>query len=102
MVVHAGHRDFAAEARVLDQPRREHHAALLVEVARRGAGEEMPLQDARVRGERVEPVQPIGHLLPRSAGIGEEAAVQATGHDDALLERCAELRRQREPVLLVQ
>ena len=102
VVVDTGHRDLPPEPCVLDQRRREHQPPLLVELALRGAGEEVPLHHARALGERVESADPVCHRLPGQAGIGVEAAVEPPGHDDTVLEGRAELGRQREAVLVVE
>src|SRR4051795_968278 len=64
VVVHARDRDLPAQPGVLDQRRGQHHPPLLVELALRGACEEMALQHARLRRERVEALDPPRHVLP--------------------------------------
>src|SRR5690349_6737509 len=102
VVVDAGHRHLAPESRVLDQRLGQDEPALAVELALRSPGEEVPPHRARVLAERVERRDPGGELLPPGARIGEEAAVQPARHDDAVLERRPELRREGEAVLVVE
>ena len=102
MVEHTGHRDLPPEARVLDQAGGEDHPPLLVELALRGACEEVPLHHARALGERIEASNPLGMLLPRRARVRVEAPVETAGDEDTVLERRPVLGRQSEAVLVVE
>ena len=102
MVVDPGDRHLAAEAGVLEQRGRDDEPPLTVELALAGAGEVMPLHAPCVLAERVERGDPLDQFLPLRTRIRGEAAVELAREDDALLEGCAELGRQREAVLVVE
>src|SRR5439155_5039501 len=102
LVVDARARDLELEAGVLDQRRREHQPALPIELALRGAGEEVAPHAPRVLSERVESRDPVCEPLPLGARVGVEAAVEAARDDDAVLERGPELGREGEAVLVVK
>src|SRR3954452_19079520 len=55
--------DLLAEAGVLHQLRRHHHAARAVELAREGVGGEVGAELARLRGERVDALERAAHPL---------------------------------------
>ena len=80
----------------------EYYPALLVELALRGACEEVPLHHARALGERIEAADPLGMLLPRRARVRVEAPVETAGDEDTVLERRPVLGRQGEAVLVVE
>jgi hypothetical protein len=78
-------------------------AALLVELGLRGTGEEEALHPAALLAQRVERGEArLDEPVPVGAGVGEEAAVHAAGHDDPVAEPMPEAGRQREPVLVVE
>src|SRR6478672_2248909 len=76
VIVDTGHRHLAPKACMLDQRRGQDEPSLAVELALRGACEEVAPQRARVLGERVECGDPCRELLPLRARVGEEAAVE--------------------------
>src|SRR5581483_5468905 len=102
VVVDADHRHLAGDAGALEQARGQDEPALAVELPLRRPGKDAPLHEPRVGRERVERLDAPRHVLPRRPRVGLEAAVQPAGHDDAVLERPAELRGQGEAVLLVE
>jgi hypothetical protein len=61
-----------------------------------------PAKKWRAFGERVEALDPFGQALPGVTRIGGKAAVEPAGDDDPVLEGRAQLRRQRETVLVVE
>src|SRR5437762_4977341 len=102
VVVDARDDDVAPELRVLEQRGRKTDPALLVELRLGRAGEEEPLHPPAALAERVQRAEALlDDTLPVLARVREEAAVHAPGHDDPLGEPVPELRRQREPVLVV-
>src|SRR5579884_3330422 len=102
VVGHPGHRHLACDSRRLEQRGGHHHAALLVELEPSGAGEEVPPQLASVGRQRVDRLDPLGEPPPFGLRPRVEAAVEAAAHDDPILERPAELGREREAVFLIQ
>src|SRR4051794_24887547 len=102
VVADAGDRDLASDALALDQQRGDHDAALLVQVDGRCVGEEVALHPARVDGEAVEAADPRGEPVPRVAGVDVEAPVHPACDDDVIAELLAELRGEREAVLVVE
>src|ERR1041385_7619004 len=102
VVVDPGDDDVAAELRVREQRGRDAHAPLPVRHRLAGAGEEVALHPPSLLAERVESRQgrvavvPPGVRRPRV-----DTTVEAARDDDTVLERPAELRRKREPVLVV-
>ena len=82
VVVHAGDRDLAPDRELLEQLGRDHHPALLVELGRGSAGEEVALQRSRLAAERVERAHPTGKELECGPRIDEEASIQAAADHD--------------------
>src|SRR5581483_4557705 len=102
-VAHPDDDHLAAEPGVRDQRRRHHHAALLVGPRLDRAGVVEALEDARLVAEPVEPGQArLDQLLPVARRVRLDAGVEPAGEDDAAGERLPELRRQGEPVLVVE
>src|SRR6185437_10092765 len=97
VVVDSGDHDLATEARVLDQRRRQHDAALLVGCGLDRGGEEIALDHAVVTAEQVEVGEPgVDEALPVRAGICVQAAVHSARDDEAVREGLAEPGRKRE------
>jgi len=102
MVEHPGHGHFAADAHFLEQPGRNHHATLLVELGVCAAGEEVALHRPGLAAERVERADPGREDFEGCAGIDGQTAVQTTRDDDLAAKLLAKLRGKRETVLVVQ
>src|SRR6188474_1757214 len=102
VVVVARDDDVALQSGVPDERRGHEHAAGAVDVGLARAGEEEPAELARLTRKRVEHRHAglDGHL-PRLPGVDGDVAVDPTREHDALAERLAEARRQREPALVV-
>jgi hypothetical protein len=102
VVVHARDHDLPPQAGVLDERHRDVHAPLLVQLPLCGTREEEPLHPPAFLAERVECCEPaLDEAVPRALRVRVEAPVHAAGHDDPVRERRPELRREREPVLVV-
>src|SRR3954470_10317747 len=77
--------DLLAEAGVLEQLRRDHHAPRAVERAGEGVGGEVGAQLAGLRSERVDAVERAAHALLVVLGRPElDALLDALGDDDAV------------------
>src|SRR5215207_4014136 len=97
-----GDHDVARETGVLEESARDHDPALLVELRLAGAREEMALELAAVGLERIERADAsLEALAPVAGRVRIEAPVHASRDDDAGGQLLAKLRRQREPVLVV-
>src|SRR3954452_1906606 len=95
--------DLLAEAGVLEQLGWDHHAPRAVELAREGVGGEVGAELARLRRERVEPLERAAHALLVLLGRPDlDALLHAFGDDDAVGEGSAELGRDGEPVLRIE
>jgi hypothetical protein len=89
--------------RVLQQWRRQCHAALPVELARLRAAEEVALHQAALAREAIEArVLLADVVVPSGARPYRDAAVEAPSADDALREMLAQARGQRDAVLVIQ
>src|SRR5262245_8340186 len=98
-----GDDDILLQPRVLEQRRRQHHAALPVQLALVGAGEEPAPQHPRLTRERVEPLQArLDEGVPAAAREHEQAPVKAFGDHRALRECRAELGGEGEAVLCIK
>jgi hypothetical protein len=103
VVADAGDDDFTSEGRVLDERRRQHDPALLVDVRFRGAGEHEAVHLPSLAAEGVEPLEASGdEVVPALAREEDEATVHAARDHDSPTERLAELGRKGEPVLVVE
>src|SRR3954447_1136721 len=102
VVVDARHDDVAAELRVVDQCRREHHPALLVQLGLRRPGEEEPLHPPPFLAERIERREPrVDEVAPVLARVREEAAVHTARHDDPIRKVRPDPGREGEAVLVI-
>src|SRR5258705_9881171 len=89
--------------RVLQERRRQCHAALPVELARLRAAEEIALHQAALAREAIEAgILLADVIVPRGTRPDRHAAVEAPGADDALHEVLAQARGQRDAVLVIQ
>ena len=103
VVGHAGHRHLARDPGRLEQRRRDHQPALLVELDVGRAGEEVAPHPAAVRPTSGSTASIRSAIFAqRLDGPGVEAAIEAARHDDLVLRTLPELRRECEAVLLVQ
>src|SRR6187551_846123 len=103
VVAHTGDDDLAAEACVLEQRGRHHHAALLVELGLGGAREHVAAHLTSFLAEGVEPFELRGDEgIPVVAGEHKETTVEPPRHDDLAREGLTEFRRESEPVLVVE
>src|SRR5919201_1522196 len=94
MVSDARDHDLAAEACMLGQRRRDHHAALLVRFGLGRARVEVPLHQASLLAEWVEPGETrLDGGFPLVAWKHVEAAAHAEGDDGPAGKRLAKLRR---------
>src|SRR4029078_3769703 len=101
-VVDPGDDDVAAELRVLEQRGRDAHPPLLVRRRLAGAGIEVAMHPPPLLAQRRQSGESrVAVVRPAVRRPGPETAVEAARHDDAVLERPAEFRRKREPVLVV-
>src|SRR3954452_16117398 len=102
-VLGPGDGDLLAEARVLEELGRDHHAARAVELAREGVGGEVRAQLARLGRERVETLERPAHVALVVGGRPQlDAPLDALGDDDAVGEGGAEAGRDGEPVLCIE
>src|SRR5579884_876938 len=102
VVVDAGDRDLALDARALQQRGWQHHPSLLVQVGAHRAGEEVALHHPALPAERVERADAADQPLPLGHRVRVQAPVHPAGDDDAVAQPVAELRGEREAVLLVE
>src|SRR6478672_7799693 len=94
VVVDPGDDDVAAELRVLEQRGRNAHSPLFVRRRLAGAGEEVAAHPSALLAQRVQfGERGVLVALPRRRRPRVDAAVEAAGDDDAVLERPAEFRR---------
>src|SRR5205814_3351430 len=101
-VVHAGDDDLSPELRVLDQLRRQHHAALFVEVGLGRSGEEESFETACFLAERIQRGESrLDESMPILTTEGEQAAVEAARDDDTVRKCLPELGRKSETVLVI-
>ena len=99
----AGDDDLAPQLRVVDQRRRDHHAALSVELGLGGAGEHVALHPARLLAERIQRGESrLDESSPILTTVGVEAAFEATGDEDALSECLPELGRESKAILVIE
>jgi len=84
----------AADARCLRERRRDQHAPLLVRFGLRSARIEVPVHQASLFAERVEPGEPaLDHAFPLRVGKAVETPVHTAGDDEAAGKRLAKLGR---------
>jgi hypothetical protein len=103
VIADAGDDDFTPEGRVLEERRRQHDPALLVDVRLGRAGEHEAVHLPGLAAEGVETLEASGdEVLPPLPREEDEAAVHAARDDDSTAQRLAELCREGEPVLVVE
>src|SRR5919202_4001702 len=91
-VVDAGDDDVPPQPRMLDQLARHHHAALFVEVGLGRPGEEVALEPAPFRAERIQRGQSrLDESIPIRTTVGEETTVEPARDDDTVRKGLAEL-----------
>jgi hypothetical protein len=94
--------DLTAELRVLQQRRRNHHAALFVEVGLGRSREEKALDPARFLAERIQRGDSrLDESKPILTTVGMEAPVEPARDDHALLKGLTELGGKGEAVLVI-
>jgi hypothetical protein len=102
VVTKPGDDDLTSEARVLGKRGRHHHTPLLVEL---GLGRACEDEAAHLPGlfrERAEALHASSdELVPVRARVHDKASVHAPRHDHLVGQRLAKLRREREPVLVI-
>ena len=101
-VAHACDDDFPAQPRMLDQVRRQHHAALFVEVGLGRSGEEEALEPPGLLAERIQRGESrLDESIPIRTTEGVETAVEASRDDDTVRKCLPELGRKSETVFVI-
>ena len=102
VVAHSRDDDFPAELRVLQQRRRDHHAALFVEVGLGRPREDEALDPPRFLAERIQRGESrLDVSKPILTTVGKEALVEPSRDDHALLEGLTELGGKGEAILVI-
>ena len=102
VVAHSRDDDFPAELRVLQQRRRDHHAALFVEVGLGRSREDETLDPPRFLAERIQRGESrLDVSKPILTTVGKQALVEPSRDDDALLEGLTELGGKGEAILVI-
>lgn len=102
VVAHSRDDDFTAELRMLQQRRRDHHAALFVEVGLGRSREGETLDPPRFLAERIQRGESrLDVSKPILTTVGKQALVEPSRDDDALLEGLTELGGKGEAILVI-
>src|SRR5688572_24690931 len=103
-VADAGDHDLAADARVLQEARRQHHATGGVELRLQGGSVDESPCLARLPGQRIREAREglVRHRRIGLCRIEADDLLDRSREIDALAQLCPELRRNREPILGVE